>query len=308
MSEISLDGTAINALIAQGKALCPVQAAEGRAPFVILPQPDGDYIVEYLKPREFDPLPDHIRQRVTLVETESFIAYVKLFKQGTTRIFATPLDPSALTVESIRAGKSAAAFTAILDYHEQGSEATPKRVAHVATYPLPLSLEFKIWLSQNKEALSQDAFIQFIDDNQLDIAKPEAAALMDMVANFESKSEVVFKSAVQRINGARQLVFNERVEMNGGGFTAGEEKKITVPEFLELSIPIFEGGIKIPVKARMEYRPTSGKLKVTYHLHRPHEILRNAFADIRAHIESADQGVDIPILTGSAAIPGAIQL
>lgn len=297
----NLEGSAIEKLIAHGRGLGHIQDDAGRQPYVILPKGNGIFELEYPEPREIDPLPDHIRQRVTLVETESFIAYVKLFKGATTRVFATPLDPSALLVDAIRAGKSAACITAVLDYHEQGSEATPNRTAHIATYPLPLSLEFKIWLLANKVELPQEDFIKFIDENSIDIVFPKASELMDMIAKFESKTEVVFKSAVQRINGARQLVYNEKVEMNGGGLGLGEEHKITVPEFLDLSIPIFEGGKKFNLRARLEYRPKN-TLKVAYYLQRPHEVLRDAFKDVRAEIEGTETGVDIPILTGAAAI------
>lgn len=285
------EGAAIKELIQHGAALSAVREAGGRHPFAIVP--DG-FKLEYLKQKEADELPpllDHIRQSVTLQTPESFVAYVKLFRKGNTRIFATPLDLNALE----KFDAAAARFTALLDFHESGAASAPKRNAHVATYPLPLSIELKTWLKKNSEPQGQDAFIKFIEENQIDIIEPTAASLMELVLNFESKSSVVFTSKSNRVSGGRELVFNEKVDIGQGA-----EGTLKVPEMITLKLPIFEADREYEMKARLEYRPSGGKLNITYHLQRPQKVLREAFKDVHATIECAETGIGIEILTGEA--------
>jgi uncharacterized protein YfdQ (DUF2303 family) len=283
---VPLSESAVADLLKAGKALAPAQILDGLAPFAVVP--DG-FRVEYLERKKFADVPDHIRQDVRLDDADSFISYVKQFRTHTARIFA-----SAPNLASIAHGSSGGAeFTAVLDYHEGGKDQKAQRAKHVATYPVPLSLEFRTWLAGNGKPKKQMEFVEFIEANCADVVTPSSAEIMELALNFGAKSNVEFQSKVDRVSGGRDLKFVERVD--GGGGVAGNMK---VPEYLTLRLAIFDGGKPYELRARLEYRANSSGLTITYHLQRPHEVFRTAHLDLKGEISSA---LDLEILTGAPA-------
>lgn len=275
-------------LLAAGSALSDPKEHEGYAPYVIVP--DG-YKVEPLTRESFTPLPDHIRQRVRLDDAASFIAYVKAFKLHLTRIFG-----AAVNLAKLAPGCAGGArFTALLDYHEGGKDQKAQRVQHVAEYPVPLSLEFSAWLAQNGKAQQQLDFVSFIEANGIDVVNPDSASLMELALNFEAKANVQFQTKIDRTTGGKVLNYSEQIE--AGAPAVGQ---IKVPDGLSISVPVFEGGKKYSLSARLEFRPSGGRLTIAYHLQRPHEALRAAMKDLREEIAGA---LEIEILTGEAQAP-----
>lgn len=265
-----LSSTGIVELLGAGVTLAgPIEAA-GRRPCVLVP--DG-YGLQFLEREDIAPVPDHIRQKVELVDLDSFTAYVLRYKQHTTAIFATATD-------------SGASFTAIFDYHETGRDGNAGRSVHIATYPCPLSNEWRVWSGQNARGQKQEEFSEFIDANARDVTAPDSAALLELAMNFESRSDVQFQSDIRRSGaGGRTLRFVETIEAGRSG-TAGEMK---VPDSLQISVPVFEGGKKFSVDARLEFRVNGGRLAITYHLRRPQDTVRQAIADLRTDIATATE-------------------
>lgn len=272
-------------LLRAGKALgSAILPPEPFHPYAIVP--DG-FRLEQLPLRPLLPLPDHIRQAVRLDDAASFIAYVKAFRKHTTRIFAAAVKLAEVSAENAGGAK----FTALLDYHEGGTEQKAARVAHVAEYPVPLSLEFSTWIAANGKPFTQMGFVEFIEQNCADVVSPDSATLMELALNFEAKSNVTFQSKVDRVTGGRSLTYQEQVD--AGAPSVGQVK---VPESLAIRIPVFEGGKGYDFKARLEYRPSNGRLAITYHLQRPQEAFRAAIKDLREEIAEA---LEAQILTGS---------
>src|SRR3954464_14597240 len=77
----------------------------GYRPFVLVPNGDGGMDLELLSPEHEAPLADFIKQRIEIIDIESYIAYIKKFKTSTTAIFAIASD-------------NGANFVTVLDYHE----------------------------------------------------------------------------------------------------------------------------------------------------------------------------------------------
>lgn len=272
----------LNSALAAGKALGGPIKAEGREPMIIIPE---GFKAEVPPHQKLAPLPDHVIQSVTLNDCESFAAYVKRYQNAETVIFASLPTPS-----------TSAQFLAIFDYHaaQKDGEADKqaRRAAHRATYPCPYSPEWKLWTAVNGQALHQAAFIEFIDQNTPDIVTPDSATLMQLAMNFESRTNVKFRTAVDRVTGGRQLTFVEQVETG----PEGNPEKVKVPEVFTLRLPVFEGGTPFEQKGRFEWRPSDGKLKVTIQLYRPEETIRTALDALRADIVAA---TEIEPLTGS---------
>ena len=302
--------SAVEELLRAGKALGTViDPPPGHSPLIL--RPEG-YVLEPVPLAPLRPLPDHIRQQVELLDAESFIAYFKAFRTSTARLFCAPLN-----LELLAQGRNGGArFTAVLDYHAGGDGArdaefaktapasaavysAARRLAHVATYPVPLSLEFTRWMLMNGKGTSQMDFVAFIEAHQLDVVSPDSATLLELALNFEAKISVNFQSKVERVTGGRNLIFQETVDAGGGSASVD---RLRVPEMLSLRLPLFEGGKLYEMKARMEYRPQNGKLSITYHLQQPHQVFRAAWQQLRDEIADA---LEIQVLTGSPALhPG----
>lgn len=276
--------TANEELIRAGQALgAPKVPPAPFAPYAVLAEGQK---LELLPRLELDPLPDHIQQQVRLDDSASFCAYVKAFRTPTTRILYSAPKLSKISAESA----GGAMFTAFLDYHQGGESQAAKRRAHVARYPVPLSLEFSTWLGSNGKALAQMDFVQFIETNGLDVVHPDSASLMELALNFESKSNVTFQSRIDRTTGGKNLTFQEAVEH--GAPAVGQMK---VPDGLQINLPVFEGGALFEMQARLEYRTSGGRLAIAYHLQRPHNVFRVAIGQLRAQIAEA---LEAEILTG----------
>lgn len=284
--------TGVDELLAAGKALGePILPPAGFMPQIIVPK---GYELHSIPLATLKPLPDHIRQAVTLEDADSFIAYVKTFRTSTAQLFAAAVKLASVSAQNA----GGACFTALLDYHGGGkNEQTAGRVAHTAKYPVPLALEFSTWLGSNGKAMAQMDFVGFIEANCADVVTPDSASIMELALNFEAKSSVNFQSKVDRVTGGRNLTFQEQVE--AGAPNVGQMR---VPEWLTLLLPVFDGGKAYEFKARMEYRPNNSRLTITYHLQRPHQVFRQAWNDLRAEIANA---LEVQILTGSATVtPG----
>lgn len=244
----------------------------GFRPLVVVP--DG-YKTQPLDFEQPAPLLDYIRQSVTLADLDSFAAYVKRYQSPTTLIFA-------------KVTTTGATFTAIFDYHRAKSDKLEKsdtqanRVAHRATYPCPRSHEWQQWSDNNGKAMSQEAFARFVDANMPDITSPDSALLLELILNFEAKSNVSFSSEVKPQSGARVLKYAESIE--GTGNTSQGTMK--VPELIGINVPIFYGGKRFPLQAKLFYRPSGGKLNISYELRRPHEVVDLAIKDIVADIKA----------------------
>lgn len=274
------DHQSVVELLAAGKAIGAPVNVPGRQIGIVIPQ---EYGFVALPPAEPEPLLPYIRQTVQLSDTESFVAYVKRYQTKDTVIFATlPTSVNGAGAE----------FRAVFDYHigGKGEDHKPDRTAHQAYFPCPQSTNWAAWLSISGKAQSQDAFINFIEANGIDIVAPDTAALLELAVNFEAKTEVEFISKVDRLTGARKLTFNETV--TNGSQTKGS---ITVPDSLKLKLPVFEGGKPFDLAARLEWRPSGGKLNVTVHLLRPMDIVRAAVNETRKEIAAA---VEIEPMTG----------
>lgn len=283
----SIKVTTAEELLRAGKALgTPLSVPAGYQPSVIVP------IGYELKPLErvkepLPALPDHLRARVRLDDADSFVAYVKAFQTHTMRIIATAPKLKEVTATSSGGAK----FTAHLDYHEGGPEQKAHRAAHIAEYPVPLSIEFGIWIGNSGKAMTQDEFIKFIENNSPDLISPDSATIMEIAMNFQSTSEVKFTSKVDRVTGGNILHYQQDIE--AGVATQG---KMKVPEWLLLKFPVFEGGKAYDFRGRIEWRPRDGKLTISYHIQRPHEVFRAALADLRQEISAALDNHEI--LTG----------
>jgi hypothetical protein len=311
----------VEKLLTTGRGLAkePV-IASGCAPVVIVPA--GFDMKELPAAKEqpliLVPLPDHVRQKVTLTELESFVAYANSYQTPLTQIFGrvpTSIKESGefLAVldyhKAIRGGESESASESAANGNSQGSakrggsetsdreeaKATAQRCAHVVSYPCPLSEAWRTWAAIDRQELDQGRFVDFLEDNMPDIVSPDGAAVLEMAMNFRCASQSEFSSKLDRSKGTVSVSYTEQAEA-GNAAAVGPAQKIALIEMLHLSLPVFQGGSRYEVKARLRWNPAGKKLKVTVALQRPMEVLETAFVAVRGLIQADTR---LAVLMGS---------
>lgn len=231
------------------------KTAEGD--YVIVPE---GYVLKDLE--EFGTGPRVIKQTTNLTTARSFIKYVTDFATDYTALFADLKGQS---------------FTAILDYHDPLNG--PSWGKHKAAYSCPVDSRWQIWTQRDGDTMSQTAFAQFIEDNLIDIVEPNGSDMLTISKELQAKKDIDFKSHQNLANGDVQFTYNEQ--------TSGSAGTMEIPTEFKLGIPVYEGGDKYEVTARLRYRISSGNLVMWYDLLRPERMVEDAFKEIQEEIQTA---------------------
>lgn len=223
--------------------------------FAVVP---AGYNLQDLQP--FKDAPRRIKQSIELRSAQSFCDYVTRFAEDGASVFCDLKGQS---------------FTAVLDYH--ADQDTPAWAGHKASYTCPIDSRWKTWTSRNGKQMNQVEFAQFIEDNLPDIVKPEGADMLTISRTLQAKKKVEFKSDQNLSNGDIQFTYNET--------TNGSAGQLEIPQEFTLGIPVYEGGAKYEVIARLRYRISEGKLAMWYDLVRPERMEEDAFKETAEAIE-----------------------
>lgn len=224
-------------------------------PYVVVPK---DFKVEDLE--RTLPAPQRKRGVVTAGDEAAFIELTNRHKTATTLIYAQMSQPS---------------FTAVINDH--GPDGAGWR-DHKIVWPCSLSVEWNTWSVANKKAMKQAEFAQFVEDNLPDIVQPTGADMLEISRTLEAKKKVNFASGIRLANGQTELTYEEEIQ---GTAAKG---KLQIPEKFVLGIPVFEGGQRYKVTARLRYRIADATLVIWFDLERPHKVLEDAVQQVRASI------------------------
>lgn len=220
-----------------------------------------------------------------VVDLESFLA-VPRRKRGVVRLH-NPASLSAYVVRHDAKDGTAALFAdldaaRIVGVLNGPSDEAPGWGDHRAELTLRQTPAWKRWMSRNGIIDSQAKFAEHIEDGLAEIAEPPGADLLELAQNFQATTKAAFRSARHLNNGQRQLVYEETIDAK-----AGEKGQITIPaEFLIVVAP-FEGSEVQTIAARLRYRLRDGNLAIGYVLDHPEVVIRSAFSDVLAKVESA---------------------
>ncbi|MBB5443256.1 MULTISPECIES: DUF2303 family protein [unclassified Paraburkholderia] len=175
------------------------------------------------------------------------------------------------------------AFTAILNDHGE-DEAKAAWRDHLARFQPEFSEEWKRWIGNNKQALTQGDFAAFIEENLKDITGPTTgenlptgAEMLEMALAFEATQDFRFKSAVRLQNGGQNLSFVQDDDDQ-------TLQKMKLFERFALGIPVFRNGDAYRIDARLRYRVRDAKLTFFYELIRFDKVLEAAATGMIATI------------------------
>ncbi|WLG26038.1 YfdQ family protein [Pseudomonas lurida] len=251
----------------------PIEVPGIPAPLALVPNGVSIESLEHLLPA-----PSRIKQKITVLDAESFISYVNRFSTQATAVFCN--------------GPEGRTFTAVIDYHDP---ATPAWRDHVATYRCPTTIEWGNWKEKDRKRMDQATFAEFIEDNVKDITHhpehentPSAADMLEIGRTLEAKKNITFRQGTRLDNGQVQLTYNEEIDGR-----AGEAGQLRIPEEFYIALKPFLGGDTFCVPARFRYRIQEGRLVMWYELVRADKVLEEAYNAVRAKIEG--DITDVPL-------------
>lgn len=155
---------------------------------------------------------------------------------------------------------------------------------HKALLSLKKSIEWNAWVGQNGKLQSQFDYCEFLEENISDIVEPSAAVILEGARSMTARKKVSFESGVRLETGDVQFSIIEETE-------ARTRSCAIMPEAFTIGIPVFEGGERYAIKARMKYRMNDG-FKIGYQLLGIERTIRTVFREVAQTI-----GKEAPITT-----------
>jgi uncharacterized protein YfdQ (DUF2303 family) len=259
---------AIQQLVTLAQAIGhPIDHPGLATPIALLPDGVSVHDLERLLPK-----PTRTRQKLTVLDAESFIEYVNRFADDATAVFCN--------------GPEGRTFSAVIDYHQPDS---PAWRDHVATYRCPTSIEWGRWKENDRKRMDQATFAEFIEENVRDITQraneendPSPADMLEISRTLEAKKNITFRQGTRLDNGQVQLTYNEEIDGR-----AGEAGQLRIPEQFFVAVKPFLGGDAFCVPARFRYRILEGRLQMWFELVRPDKVLEEAYNAVRQKIQDA---------------------
>ena len=251
-------------------------ASDGRE-FIVVP--DGFDLRDVTDPHR---LPGFIRQTLTVDQPGSLSAYVNRFKTDQSVLFAD-LD--------------SAQVIARLDYHESylgeegaASAPTPSQNKHVATLQLRETQEFKDWYEFCSELWSQADFANFLDENRIDVIKPDGGELLEIVKDLQTVSTSNFSGKVDLTNGDVRIGFETETR---------EVQQVLLPKTVTLRLAIYEGEEPVEIECALRWRGQSGGVKLALVMRRINRVKRELFAKIANDVAEA---TGLPVYFGRQGV------
>ena len=238
-------GSELEAAFNAGKAqIITPTVPEGFKPLIVSP---ANYRIELLAPHKLE-RPRFLVAMPGFHDVKTFLEYLRDFKNPSTRIFYN------------QDGK----FVAIIDYHEKANSegAKPVNLArhgeHIAYLNLKRSPEWENWIKNSGEAMGQQAFAEFMEDNTRDLLDPTIEVMMQVATGLHATVGSTFRQAINQSNGATAFQFDTTV--NGQVQGANTE----VPNKFQVGLRPFMGCCRYPIDCRLRYRVGGGGVQWHY--------------------------------------------
>lgn len=187
------------------------------------------------------------------------------------------------------------AVTVILNDHAGGGQhREPRWRDHRITWTPTLTPEWKHW-SHNQGLHDQLRFAEIVEDGEAEIADPPVADMLEIANTLHGSHSAKYRAIGRPKTGITQLLYEETSDVK-----AGEKGDLSIPDEFTVVVRPFFGSDPWRVKARIRFRTKEGRLTIGYQLHRPDDVIRQAFdTHVEALIEALDDVDTIEGLPGS---------
>lgn len=252
----------------------PKQVREGHQYVLVVPEGADLREVDLTGPDSVD-RPNRPRGKVSVHSAASLVDFLKKHGHPKSEVWADRIRHRVVAVINAN----------------EGAGEPPGWGDHIAVFEVQLTDAWNAWTKHDGQFLSQSEFAEHIEDNLLDIAKPEGAQMLEIAQSISATVGVKFESSKRLSDGERQFEYRETVDA-----AAGKAGRLEIPSHIELGLRPFEGAPAYKVKARFRYRINGGHLLLAYALERPTDVINEAFDAVVAEIQKA---VDQPVFFGA---------
>lgn len=244
--------------------------------------------------RNHEDLPRHRGGQRAFVDVPSLAAYVARYDSPDAVAYGKAVDDES-ALASLRTDSTL--LRVVLDEHPANPPADEPLVFdvpqvghrdHVAALVLRPTPGARRWAKALTNALSQEQFLDLIDDGITEIAEPPGAVLRDLISDLHAIRSSSVKSVI-RTGGEASLEVADNV-----GLTAGTGTKVTVPEHVDLVIrPWTLSGKSIAVRVKIKPRITDSRVSFLLTAPNLEQLVTEAAAQIAT---TAEEALDRPIL------------
>lgn len=260
-----------------------IEVIEG-VPYLLMPSGGGAW--KHAALPELLPAPLRKTGKVEIHEVDSFIEFSK--KHGSLTNSNIYLDVDYV--------KQTLLATAIFNDHSD--EAAAGWQDHRAVFHPRIGEEWRRWNLANKQAMTQETFANFLQDNIGDINAggderlPNGSDILTFVSKLEETRTVRFGSGLNTQNGMVQLEYTEEGDDNTKG-------KLELFKEFGLGLRPFFGGEPYAVRALLRYRidRNTREIKFWFELQRPDRVLEDACKELIAKINTE---TGFPVVFGAA--------
>lgn len=206
-------------------------------------------------------------------DTNSFIAYVKKhIVLGETEIYAD---------------QEKRQIVAVFDWH---CGSGPGWGVHRATLRFQPDPDWQAWVKVDRRAMSQQEFVEFLEDQREDIVSPSAATVMEACANLEVTTSASFSSRIRLADGTTAFSYSEDQKTG----------QVKIPQEIKLKLSPFTGLPSFEVDARNRTLIKDQKLTFKVLLDRPHKVIEQA---IKEEVFRIKEDTDITVFYGIPSNP-----
>lgn len=228
-----------------GNAITPVADVNINGDVFAVRKADGS--MELVDVRKYRSTPHRRAGSVTLQGVKSFVDYldchaadhVSLRSERTT-MFVNPAITRNADVITIG--------TAVLDYHDD--LASPARCENTATLELRFHPMYRL-VRGLFEMQSQESFALNLRKIGPVFASPSSADMLTLAQTLRVSSSSSYQSVSDPGTGSIDFVFQKTNTGTAGGYG---EQKVTVPDIVKLSVPMFIGSESQVIECRFEFR------------------------------------------------------
>jgi len=231
----------------------PITPGISGRPYIVIPD---EHKLENIEP--YLRYPTRKTGDATFSRADSFISYINEQKTQASRLYVV----------------SETKLKAVLDHHVPGGDQAGWG-QHLALFILTQTPEWKTWTASNLKKMTQRDFATFIDDNSEDIASPHGGELLELIRTIKTSQQLELGGEIDERNDAKSASF-----VLVGNTKAGAKEEVELPAEFTLAISPYEGGEKLPVRARLRLEIAAPKFFLHYDLVKIQKIEREALEGI----------------------------
>lgn len=205
------------------------------------------------------PAPRTVEKRMRFVDVTSFLTYFQAFRVG--------YKPQLFH----KVANDGMHIVGVFDYdwpgtpvegHPNGGNPTaPSWGNNVAFLKMAYSRDYQALRNGDGQWFSQTDFALFVEENQHLFFNPDGATMFELAQHLKGKQSVEWESGKRLNNSSTQFQYLETVDAQTVRGTP-----ITVPDYLLLRLPMYEGMSEQEIKMAFRWRIVDGEIKFAYKL------------------------------------------